>query len=258
MRTAPHRGHSAPPVALLREAETRLWLKQRPVPDWTLVGAGGRGWGTPDRGAVNAQTRGKIRTWEGGVTRTFPSGIRMGTQWRECQVRLEGSHEDPGKGTATLTVALGVKLYYSASEGGEKFLVPWDDWAVGDGNSREQRSLALLPPECIRSQRSLRSLHNWGLFLATEWLHFPFTFWKHPAITAHSHAPARAPTLQISFPRIARSTHWSTEVQRPSKQLQQYCGYAPRSEFPSQPSAAITILGIRFRSRNYESCLFVL
>ena len=48
----------------------------------------------------------------------------MGTQWRECQVRLEGSHEDPGKGTATLTVLLEVKHYYSASEGGEKLVVP--------------------------------------------------------------------------------------------------------------------------------------
>lgn len=39
-------------------------------------------------------------------------------------MRLGGSLEDSGKGTVTLTVALGVKLYYSASEGGEKLVVP--------------------------------------------------------------------------------------------------------------------------------------
>lgn len=48
----------------------------------------------------------------------------MGTQWRECQVRLEESYEDPGKGALILMVELGVKLYHSASEGGETLVVP--------------------------------------------------------------------------------------------------------------------------------------
>lgn len=38
-------------------------------------------------------------------------------------MRLEESYEDPGKGAVTL-MELGVKLYHSASEGGETLVVP--------------------------------------------------------------------------------------------------------------------------------------
>lgn len=48
----------------------------------------------------------------------------------------------------------------------------------------------------------------------------------------------------------SRSMHWvGSGARRPSKYITQQLNSTPHSEVPSQPSAAITILGIRFRSR---------
>lgn len=103
-----------------------------------------------------------------------------------------------------------------------------------------------MPPSLSPLSASLVKVHT-CILKGTAPLSLPFTTGSLSPHCYTSGGLLQAPALADL---LTSSMHWvGSGLQQSSKYTTQQLNYTPHLEVPSQPSAAITILGIRFRSR---------